>query len=375
MAIILYFINLSIKWYIKKPINQFIKGIEDVLSEGQIDLTKRIELKTNDETKLIADYFNKFLDELSSLTKSSNNIAGNINTSSSNLNIQAHETGEASKHVALATGELSKGVTYQSVRTNEIVGMMQETKQLALEANRQINETVVYADTATHSAIHSNEIMKKASEQLKALTESVRKSTVNIHKLGEKSDEVGSIIGVIADIASQTNLLALNAAIESARAGEHGRGFAVVASEVRKLSEQTSQASAQVATLIENIQNETRVTVETMSVNLEMVIKQSDLIQNSNTSIEKVVEETSKTDQAVKELYNIVTVVDQHSSGVLSSIEEISSVIEEASASLQEVSASTKQQSTIVEQMASHIGQLESLSKALGQEISKFKVA
>src|SRR5690606_9876243 len=127
---------------------------------------------------------------------------------------------------------------------------------------------------------------------------------------------------------AQTNLLSLNPAIEAARAGEHGQGFAVVASEVRKLSEQTSEASAQVASLIENIQNEAKITIASMEVNLENVNKQSELIQSSSTSVAKVVEETSKTNQMVKQLYEIITVVEQHSNGVLSAIEEISSVIE-----------------------------------------------
>lgn len=375
LVIIIYFVNMSIKWTIKRPINQFINGIENVLSDGKIDLTKRVELNTNDETKLLADYFNKFLDELSSLTSSSNSIVGNINSSSSNLSVKAYETGETSKQISATMGDLSKGVSYQNERTNEIVGMMQETKQLADEASDQINDTAVFADSATHSAIYANKVMADALEQLKELTESVQTSTHAIYKLGEKSDEIGSIIEVITEIANQTNLLALNAAIEAARAGEHGLGFAVVANEVQKLSTQTSQASAQVAALIESIQSETEITVDAMKNNLDMVNKQSDLIQSGSASVEKVVEETSKTDNSVKELYKIIMVVDQHSSGVLAATEEISGIIEQSSASLQEVTASTEEQSAIVEQMIAHIKQLESLSGSLQQEISKFKVA
>ncbi|MFC4598730.1 methyl-accepting chemotaxis protein [Cohnella hongkongensis] len=374
LVIIVYFVNLAIRWFVKKPIQQFIKGIESVLDQGQINLTKRVELKTNDETKLLADYFNKFLDELNALTSSSNSIVGEISASSSTLKSQAEETGEASKQIAAAMGELSAGVGHQSERTNEIVAMMQETKQLTEEASHQIQGTSQFSEEATESAIHSNRVMTEAMAQLTELNESVQKSMQVIHKLGKHSEEIGSIIEVITEIANQTNLLALNAAIEAARAGEAGQGFAVVAAEVRKLSEQTSEASAQVAERIGSIQTETKATIQSMESNLGMVVKQTDLIRNGTQSVEKIVEETSKTNQSVKELHQIIRVVEQHSNGVLSSIEEISSVVEQASASLQQVTASADQQSATVAQMTGHIERLDELSRTLNEGISKFKV-
>lgn len=372
LIIIVFFVNLAIKWFVKRPIHQFIKGIEDILSEGKIDLTKRIELKTNDETMLLADYFNKFLDELNSLTDSSHSIVHQISSSSSSLKGQAYETGEVSKQVVAAMGEISKGVSYQSERTNEIVAMMLETKQLASEASKQIKDTANYAHTSTNSAHHAQDVMRDAIEQLAILNSSVQQATDAIHKLGEKSDEIGSIIEVITDIANQTNLLALNAAIEAARAGEHGQGFVVVASEVRKLSEQTREASSQIGALIESIQSETKTTVVSMESNLELVLKQSDLIRNGSISVEKVVEETANTDESVHALSEIVQVVDQHSDQVLSAIEEISGVIEQSSASVQQVTSSTEQQFAVVRDMVEHIDSLDHLSNDLEQEISKF---
>ena len=85
-----------------------------------------------------------------------------------------------------------------------------------------------------------------------------------IQSLGQRSQEIGDIIGVIEDIAEQTNLLALNAAIEAARAGDQGRGFAVVADEVRKLAERTGKATKEIATVIESVQKGTNEAVHSM---------------------------------------------------------------------------------------------------------------
>src|SRR5204863_2057434 len=114
------------------------------------------------------------------------------------------------------------------------------------------------ASTATRAGISAAE---EAAAAMRELQEQTQEVTVAMHTLAERSDQIGGIVETITSIAGQTNLLALNAAIEAARAGEQGRGFAVVAEEVRKLAEESRRAAGEIATLVGEIQVETKRTV------------------------------------------------------------------------------------------------------------------
>ena len=120
------------------------------------------------------------------------------------------------------------------------------------------DETAAAAEEAAQSCRDGVQAAEEASIAMQAVRDSSTETSEAIRSLGEKSDQIGGIVETITGIAAQTNLLALNAAIEAARAGEHGRGFAVVAEEVRHLAEESQQAAATIAELIQQIQQETR---------------------------------------------------------------------------------------------------------------------
>ncbi|HEX4326974.1 MAG TPA: methyl-accepting chemotaxis protein, partial [Burkholderiales bacterium] len=165
------------------------------------------------------------------------------------------ESGSDAQHSA--TEAMAAGVEQMSVSVSSVSDNAQEATRFT-ERTRELSG-------------EGNRAVEKASAQISQIAHSVEGAAGQIGRLGEESQRISKVVDMIRGIASQTNLLALNAAIEAARAGEQGRGFAVVADEVRKLAERTTQATAEIGSMVQAIQGGAQDAVEGMKGSLELV--------------------------------------------------------------------------------------------------------
>jgi len=150
---------------------------------------------------------------------------------------------------------------------------------------------------ARDSAQQARQLVTDLLKGMDRIRAHVTSSESKLRALGDRSHEIGSIVEMIGAISSRTDLLALNASIESVRAGEHGRGFAVVAEEVRKLAEQTAQATREVATLIESTQRETQESISAMAkerTDVENEIRRVNAAQESLEHISSIASDSAK---------------------------------------------------------------------------------
>ncbi len=340
-------LTLAAGYYTASSMRVPLKELETSLERlSQGDLTKRMEGASGGEFVAMGKSFNGFVDRvsaaLSGVADSSSQISFAVNTLD-----------------ATAT-QMAKGT---DVIVTEITSVATASEEMSATANEITNNCIAAAkssEIANNSAVTGENIIQEIIRSMGRIDESVKESALIIHKLGERSDQIGEIAGIINDIAEQTNLLALNAAIEAARAGEHGRGFAVVADEVRKLAERTTGATKQIGETIQTMQSEMKNAV----VSMEGGVKEVEIGNN----------ETAKSGNALKEILHQINTLG-------SQINQIAVASEEQSATTSEINNNIQKISKIVENAAKSIAEnaeassnLSSLSVQLTKLANEFKL-
>ena len=172
-------------------------------------------------------------------------------------------TGSAAS-MRTAGDQIHRRMDQQSQQTQQAATAMQEMSASIAEVSRHTQSAAETARSAAETARDGGAIVKQVLGSMHSIATAVSDTSATVGLLGDDSRRISQIVTVIDEIARKTNLLALNAAIEAARAGEQGRGFAVVAGEVRRLAESTAQATGEIATMIQGIQDRTRTAIASM---------------------------------------------------------------------------------------------------------------
>jgi methyl-accepting chemotaxis protein len=217
------------------------------------------------------------------------------------------------------------------------------------------------------------ESVNKVVSQMKNIESSMADSASVIVRLGERSKEISDITNSIAAIAAQTNLLALNAAIEAARAGEAGRGFAVVAEEVRKLAENSQQASQQIVELAEAIQSDSQQAVKTIRRGTDEVELGTEVVTDSGQSfkgIEKLVEEVSA---KLAGIAAAVPAMTREAESVFDLVNKLEEANKDIATQTQTMSATTEEQSAAMQEVAGFSENLAKMAQELQAIVNKFK--
>lgn len=189
---------------------------------------------------------------------------------------------------------------YLEIRVEQIATAMEEMSMTVNEVARNTSNASDSATQVSGNAYEGQKIVTQAVHEMQKVAEIVRSSAVIVGNLGAKSEKISEIVSVINEIADQTNLLALNAAIEAARAGEQGRGFAVVADEVRRLAERTVASTKQIRTMVDEIQSETLLAVESIE-------KGKNEAEVSEKLSHQVEESLSNIVQSIDDIKNVIS--------------------------------------------------------------------
>lgn len=327
---------------------------------GKGDLTVQVNPKSEGDVagnafKKMAESVRLMVGALSSnvdhVQKTSHMLATNSQKAAESLVSIDNAVGivaQAAEQAAMASGEVARGseqlASHATTAAKSMVSLGEAIDTVKL-ANDEQNETANQAIEVSKLVVES---VEKTIDSMGEIQQHVTASSAQIEALGQKGQQIGQIVSTIEDIAEQTNLLALNAAIEAARAGEQGRGFAVVADEVRKLAENSSNATKEIAALIKEVQDSVNTAVRSMKTMEDEVGVGASAGESARISVQQISEAIAAVITATQKAQNASQEMAALAGGVSDTISSVAAISEESSASAEEMSASSSEVSSEV---------------------------
>ena len=271
-----------------------------------------------------------------------------------NANAISDRLSAATEELSAQIEQSSRGAEIQAQRVSETATAMEEMNASVLEVARNAAGAADTSDNAKARAENGATVVNQVVEGIANLRRQALDLKENMGALGQQAQGIGQIMNVISDIADQTNLLALNAAIEAARAGDAGRGFAVVADEVRKLAEKTMNATKEVGSAIQGIQDGATRNAAHVDQTVGAIEETTSLANASGKALDEIV---SLVEQAADQARSIATAAEQQSS----TSEEMNRNVEQINTISAETSAAMAQSASAVSELASQAQELKHL--------------
>lgn len=310
---------------------------------------------------------------VSELLKEVAHATEQIAAASEELNSSSIESANAATAVAQSVADATTAVLSQQDTVESGTQGVAFITESVDGISREAEEVAANAEQASDKAEAGNDAVGVSVRQIQSVEETVRLTAGLVDTLGERSQEIGTIVNTISDLAAQTNLLALNAAIEAARAGEQGRGFAVVAEEVRKLAEQSGEAAQQIGGLIGRIQEDTNKAVLSMDSGREAVARGAESVEGLRHVFEEIHMLVVQVSDKINHMSGSVTQVAGEAKGIIGKMGEIDEGARSVSDNMQSISAATQQQSASAQEIASASDALARQAQEVQERLQKFK--
>ncbi|WP_019626676.1 methyl-accepting chemotaxis protein [Thioalkalivibrio sp. ALJT] len=346
--VIAFVVALGIGWFyasvLTRPLERLAKGLE-AIGAGRADLGHRVEVTTDDEIGRTGAAFNALMERLSGLIRQVADAADGIAASARQLDGRSHE--------------LARATQDQRADVELVVTAMNQMSATVQEVASNTHSTAENAAQATRAAEGGRTVVHGTQTAIDTLAGEIRQASRVITELKGDSDNIGTILQVIEEIAEKTNLLALNAAIEAARAGEAGRGFAVVADEVRHLAQRTNDSTGEIREIIQRLQAGATRAVQAMEVSQ----------QHAETSVSRAGEAGA----TLESIHESVTTIDDMTRQVATATEQQSQVAEDINRNIHHINDIAVRNADGANEMQQAVEALEALAQRLQSEVAGFR--
>ena len=357
---------------ISRPIRSVMQRM-NLMAKGDLS-EEPLQTKLRDETAQLVTATNELNSSTRDVLSKINAVSETVTGQSEELAQSANEVRTGSEQIAITMEELANGATSQANTASDLSETMASFTTKVSEVNEnseRMNQSSNYVLELTEKG---SQLMDSSTKQMATIDTIVHHAVEKVEGLDTHAKDISELVSVIQDIADQTNLLALNAAIEAARAGEHGQGFAVVADEVRKLAEESSASVTNITDIVNRIQSESNVVVESLRDGYKDV-------EEGTTQISTTGEMFTDISGAVTDMVNNISMISEniadiaaHTQEMNGSIQEVAAISEQSAAGVEETTASSEQSSSIMEEVAESSEQLASLAEELNGLVHQFKL-
>lgn len=322
-----------------------LRLLDEMASLADGDLTVHATV-TEEITGAIADSVNFTIDALRSLVTTINSTAVEVSSSTEKTQGTAKELAAASIRQAREIASASAAITDMAESMGHVT--------------KDASESATVAQGSLVIAQKGAEVVRSTISSMDDIREQIQETSKRIKRLGESSQEIGDIVGLITEIADQTNILALNAAIQASTAGEAGRGFAVVADEVQRLAERAGNATKQIETLVNTIQADTNEAVKSMEVSTAGVVRGAEMAEDAGVALKEIEDVSSQLSGQIQSISDAANKQSEVASNVSNSMNVIQEITLQTSEGTEETTAS--------------LDTLNVLSSELRRSVSGFKL-
>ncbi|HWL11546.1 MAG TPA: methyl-accepting chemotaxis protein [Ureibacillus sp.] len=359
-----------------KPL-KVLKEASEQLDEGDLqgvnDTLSSLKFKDNNEISLFSQTFSKALNSLSNSLLNLHTKSKNLEQVVAELDVTASQVGQSNNVIASSIIEIASSSDQQEASNNEVTQAMNEMS-IGIQRLADTTSDIAEASTEMTNLVETSvDHAKQVVSQIQNVEASVVNTEEYVREMSEKFKSIKEMVSVITSIADQTNLLALNAAIEAARAGEAGKGFAVVADEVRKLAEMSRNSADDIQAYLENfLQISNKALVEMDNSTVE-VTAGSQSVTEIGDKLQQILTVVMDVNAKIQDDSAVIEQMSASSEEILASTEEMQKLVINTTSQTKEVAGSSDVQVDMVHKLEEVVSLLDTTSKEMMDEISKFK--